>query len=198
MNIFFLDSDPEKSAEYHCDKHVVKMLLEIVQLLFTAHHLLGTPKEFLAYKPISNIKHPMCLWILNSENNYKYAGLLGISLSKEYTYRYKKIHSCDKHIKWLINNVPNGNHVLRIEYSDKTVLSKNYISKIPGMTRIPLCMPEDSMNGNTIESYRKYYIIHKVYFAKWTSRNIPYWFHYSDIRKYFFYITAFTHGTAKR
>jgi len=195
MNIFFLDSDPEKSAEYHCDKHVVKMLLEIVQLLFTAHHLLGTSKELLAYKPISNIKHPMCLWILNSENNYKYAGLLGISLSKEYTYRYKKIHSCDKHIKWLINNVPNNFQVLQIEYSDKTVLSKNNISNL---TRIPLCMPEDSMNGNTIESYRKYYLIHKVHFAKWTSRNIPYWFHYSDIRKYFFYITAFTHGTAKR
>ena len=189
MNIFFLDSDPEKCAEYHCDKHVVKMLLEIVQLLFTAHHLLGTPKELLAYKPISNKKHPMCIWILKSENNYKYAGLLGISLSKEYTYRYKKIHSCDKHIKWLINNVPNipcTTQVLQIEYSDKTVLSKNNISKIPGMTRIPLCMPEDSMvNGNTIESYRKYYLLHKVYFAKWASRNIPCWFHYSDVRKYF-------------
>ena len=184
MNIFFLDEDPEKCAEYHCDKHVVKMLLEIVQLLFTAHHVLGTPKELLEYKPIRNIKHPMCIWIIKSSENYKYAAVLGLCLSKEYTYRYKKIHSCDKHIKWLINNVPNGNQVLRIDYSDKTVLSKNNISKI---TRIPLCMPEDSMNnGNTIDSYRKYYLIHKVYFAKWTSRNVPYWFHYSDIRKYFF------------
>lgn len=189
MNIFFLDSDPEKSAEYHCDKHVVKMLLEIVQLLFTAHHVLGTPKELLEYKPISNIKHPMCIWIIKSSENYKYAAVLGLCLSKEYTYRYKKIHSCDKHIKWLINNIPNipcTTHVLQIEYSDKTVLSKNNISKIPGMTRIPLCMPEDSIkNNNTIESYRKYYLLHKVYFAKWTSRNIPYWFYYSDIRKYF-------------
>jgi hypothetical protein len=28
MNIFFLDLDPTKSAEYHVDKHVVKMILE--------------------------------------------------------------------------------------------------------------------------------------------------------------------------
>jgi hypothetical protein len=42
MNLFFLDTDPKKCAEYHCDKHVVKMLLELVQLLYTAHHLLNS------------------------------------------------------------------------------------------------------------------------------------------------------------
>jgi len=33
MNIFYLDSNPQKCAEYHCDKHVVKMILESAQLL---------------------------------------------------------------------------------------------------------------------------------------------------------------------
>jgi hypothetical protein len=28
MNIFFLDFDTNKCAKYHCDKHVVKMILE--------------------------------------------------------------------------------------------------------------------------------------------------------------------------
>lgn len=28
MNIFVLDNDPRKCAEYHNDKHVVKMILE--------------------------------------------------------------------------------------------------------------------------------------------------------------------------
>ena len=37
MNIFYLDTDPELSAKYHCDKHVVKMILEYGQLLSTAH-----------------------------------------------------------------------------------------------------------------------------------------------------------------
>ena len=28
MNIFVLDRDPEIAAKYHCNKHVVKMILE--------------------------------------------------------------------------------------------------------------------------------------------------------------------------
>ena len=40
MNIFYLHSDPRTCAEYHCDKHVVKMILEYAQLLSTAHRIL--------------------------------------------------------------------------------------------------------------------------------------------------------------
>jgi hypothetical protein len=36
MNIFFLDKNPQKAAEYLCDKHVPKMLLESSQMLCTA------------------------------------------------------------------------------------------------------------------------------------------------------------------
>lgn len=36
MNIFWLDEDLEKAAEYHCDKHLGKMLVEAVQILCTA------------------------------------------------------------------------------------------------------------------------------------------------------------------
>ena len=39
MNIFFLDWDTEKCAKYHCDKHVVKMILETAQLLCGAPHV---------------------------------------------------------------------------------------------------------------------------------------------------------------
>ena len=37
MNIFVLDLDPKKAARAHGDKHVVKMILEACQLLYTAH-----------------------------------------------------------------------------------------------------------------------------------------------------------------
>ena len=39
MNIFYLDENPKKCAKYHCDKHVVKMIIEYAQLLSTAHRL---------------------------------------------------------------------------------------------------------------------------------------------------------------
>ena len=37
MNIFVLHEDPITAAKHHCDKHVVKMILESAQLLCTAH-----------------------------------------------------------------------------------------------------------------------------------------------------------------
>ena len=40
MNRFVLDQDPLKAAAYHCDKHVVKMILEEAQMLSTAHRIL--------------------------------------------------------------------------------------------------------------------------------------------------------------
>ena len=66
MNIFFLAIDPEECAKHHCDKHVVKMILELTQMLYTAHHILGTPKDSFIdgyYKPISNPKHPTSIWV---------------------------------------------------------------------------------------------------------------------------------------
>ena len=36
MNIFILDEDPSVAAQYHCDKHVVKMVLETAQMLSAA------------------------------------------------------------------------------------------------------------------------------------------------------------------
>ena len=37
MNIFVLDEDPIKAAAYHCNKHVVKMIIECAQMLSTVH-----------------------------------------------------------------------------------------------------------------------------------------------------------------
>ena len=33
MNIFYLHEDPDVSAKMHCDKHVVKMIIEYAQLM---------------------------------------------------------------------------------------------------------------------------------------------------------------------
>ena len=33
MNIFMLHEDPEENVKLHCDKHVVKMILEYAQML---------------------------------------------------------------------------------------------------------------------------------------------------------------------
>lgn len=40
MNIFVLHDEPSLAARDHCDKHVVKMVLEYAQLMSTAHRVL--------------------------------------------------------------------------------------------------------------------------------------------------------------
>ena len=45
MNIFYLDKDPNVCANYHCDKHVVKMIVEYAQMLSTAHRVLDGRRE---------------------------------------------------------------------------------------------------------------------------------------------------------
>ena len=40
MNIFYLDKNPVKSpGQYSCDKHVVKMILESIQMLCTGYRV---------------------------------------------------------------------------------------------------------------------------------------------------------------
>jgi hypothetical protein len=36
MNIFYLDKNPRKCAKYHCDKHVLKMIIEYAQLIINS------------------------------------------------------------------------------------------------------------------------------------------------------------------
>jgi hypothetical protein len=43
MNIFVLHPNPRKAARWHADKHVIKMLLEAVQMLYTAHWVIAFP-----------------------------------------------------------------------------------------------------------------------------------------------------------
>ena len=60
MNIFALHTDPYKSAEMHCDKHVVKMILETCQLLSTAHRVLDGEQVIGKTKTGRNVKR----WVL--------------------------------------------------------------------------------------------------------------------------------------
>ena len=55
MNLFYLHEDPIKSAELHCDKHVVKMIIEYAQMLSTAHRMLDG-EQITAFKMVAGYK----------------------------------------------------------------------------------------------------------------------------------------------
>ena len=88
MNIFFLDKDPVKAAQLQCDKHVVKMVLETAQMLSTAARAQGHDVGYKSAYP----KHPMTLWVGQNTDNFRWAWLHGMSLAKEFTKRYDRIH----------------------------------------------------------------------------------------------------------
>lgn len=153
MNIFILDLDVKKCAEYHCDKHVVKMILETSQLLCGVHHLSGSSE--IPYK-LSHKNHPCSIWARESLTNYLYLCELGLELCKEYTYRYGKRHKSQDVIEWCIVNKAN--------ISDK------------GFTEPAKAMPEEYKTKDVVQSYRNYYIGAKKDFAVWKGRNIPFWY----------------------
>ena len=41
VNLFYLDKNPKKCAQFYCDKHVVKISVEIAQILSQIHHIFG-------------------------------------------------------------------------------------------------------------------------------------------------------------
>jgi hypothetical protein len=81
MNIFVLSRNPRRAAEQHCDKHVVKMILETAQLLYSAHP--DKPHEA-AYKR-THANHPCAIWARTSLANYQWLCALGFWLCQEYS-----------------------------------------------------------------------------------------------------------------
>jgi hypothetical protein len=158
MNIFFLDFDTEKCAKYHCDKHVVKMILETAQLLCGVHHIVGNTAPY----KLSHKNHPCAIWTRTSLSNYLYLCDLGLELCKEYMYRYGKRHKSQDVIEWCLINKPSIHDV--------------------DFTTPPLAMGDEfKIENDVIESYRNYYREGKKLIVSWKNRDIPSWFQTNEV-----------------
>jgi len=156
MNIFYLHKDPEVCAKSHCDKHVVKMILEYSQLLSTAHHELDGEPSIDCYKP-THKNHPSAVWTRVNKSNYKWLWNLLDHTQAEYTHRYGKVHATKR--KGIVDNLKKYPH----ELADGD------------LTSIPQCMPDDYKDDSPVDAYRNYYLGDKAYMAKWTKRSQPKW-----------------------
>lgn len=94
MNIFVTDTCPIKSARYLDNTRVIKMILESTQLLSNALHILNLPAPY----KMTHINHPCSVWVRTSAANYKWTLRHLISLCREYTRRYGKIHKCQQYV----------------------------------------------------------------------------------------------------
>jgi hypothetical protein len=179
VNIFVLSKDPREAAEFHCDKHVVKMILETGQMLCAAHWLgwqqvlkvdTGLKrKEFVArlsaaidpeLRPpwkMTHVGHPCTQWAQRSAENYEWLLNLGINLCREYRMRYGRYHKSESVYEWLTERSP-----------------PSFEGK--GFTPFAIAMPDDcKISDDPVECYRQYYRVHKRYMAKWKTQT-PSWF----------------------
>ena len=157
MNIFFLDIDPTKCAQYHLDKHVVKMIIETAQMLYSVHWVFEKDLPEGSYRK-THVNHPCSVWARQSNQNYKWLCLLGIELCREYTYRYGKIHKTERHINWLDSNMPDLPDI--------------------NFTEPAQAMPDEYKDINPVVAYRNFYVKNKMELrgiTKYTKRPIPDW-----------------------
>ena len=174
MNLFILDLDPQKAAQYYQDLHINKIIIEGTQLLAAAYPLerlaepdcprtqKGTPRKHGHYN------HPMTKWVRTNNSNFIWTLNHLDSLYQERLYRFEKHHFSKDFIEWVRNNP-----------SDLPVGS---------LTEHPQCFavsfPQCIVPGNPVKGYQNYYNEGKKEFrfgskivkAKWTKRDTPYFF----------------------
>lgn len=180
MNLFYLDDDLDRCAEYHIDRHVGKMQLEAAQLMTTTlwvDKFLGyiprklTKEEldvinsikrmepsiddrvFTRYLP-THINHPCAIWARTSLEHHYWIACYVNALNAETMYRGNKSHaSCAE-----VNRMPEPTRLPNI-----------------GWNKPALAMPDELKSDDVIASYRKFYMLDKWPFASWKVRGKPQW-----------------------
>lgn len=151
MNIFVLDYDVKNCVEYHCNSHVVKMILEYTQILSTVNRVCGLDE---GYKP-THVRHPCVLWAGECLDNWLYLRTLCEELNNEFKYRFRHSH--------------------------KSIFVARSLSEPPlpvlgKLTKQPQAIPNDVKCDDVVVAYRNYYIKYKQHLAKWYPREKPWWF----------------------
>lgn len=179
MNIFVLDNDPVVAAQFHCDKHVIKMITESMQVMGSAMwsqygittskgiKLLGDEalqlwKDF-PRKTVSGevspygigfMNHPSTKWARQSKENWNWLLDMTYELVNQHENRWQKKTSTREKLDWFKANV------------DKF--------PIEGLTPFYQAVPIEIKNEDTVHAYRLYYAGWKEYFAKWKNGE-PHW-----------------------
>ena len=167
MNLFILSSIVEECAEYMVDMHIVKIILEAVQMLCTTIRLVDPTnaifQQIKVYK-IAHKNHPVTVWMRASLANYRWTLDLVDAMHEEWKYRYD--HPPEKQHKSYIVAT----------YLRKYTPAADKFSNT-GLTPFALAMPSDCKSEDPIDSYRKYYQTPaKQKLASWKKRGKPDWY----------------------
>ena len=154
MNIFVLDTDIDACARMHCDRHVIKMILESAQMLSTVVSEHGGRAK---YKP-THRHHPCTRWAGQTRANFRWLTDLALALAFEHEVRFnpKREHaSCE---------------VVRACFAQRALIPAG------PLTPFVQAMPERYRGPDAVAAYRRYYRAEKAAFATWQApRREPAW-----------------------
>jgi len=150
MNLFITSVCPVEAAKHHCDVHLRKMIVELMQMLSTAHYELDG--HIVGYKP-THKNHPCSVWIRKSSDNYQWALDHLSALCEEYTYRTGKVHKTQSVL-------------------DKVRLMPDNICNL-GLTVFPMAMPEKFKVLGIFDQTRAYKRYLNEKFKEWLDREKP-------------------------
>ena len=162
MNIFFVDDDPVAAAKALGDKHVGKMMVESLQMLFTAvrQHGYEGGGYASAYE-----NHPMTKWVAASGEHAKWLLDHAVALAGEWDHRFGTYHKS-------MNMLPAASVAVWETMPDR------------GWKNPPRCIPDefkldyDEYEGTVschVASYRDFYRVGKAHLHQWTKRDVPEW-----------------------
>ena len=172
MNLFILDKDPVKAAEYYQDLHVNKIIIEGSQLLAAAYPLDRLAKTDCPRTQKGNPRvhghrnHPVSIWTRENMTNFMWTLNHIQALYDERVYRFNKPHFTKEFIDWCASNLPD--------------LPAGSLSEHPQCFRVSY--PECIIPGDPVVGYHNYYNKAKMEFkfgskivkASWTKRNVPF------------------------
>lgn len=155
MNIFYLDENPKIAASYMVDRHIIKMGLESVQMMCTAHRILDVDENHDHLYKKCHDNHKCNVWLRQSHENYMWLWEHAQEIFKIFSKKGKQ-HKSETLMEFL-QNPPNN------------------MPKIPFTTPAFAFPDEFKIFGDAVECYREYYKKDKLHLKKYTYNTCPDW-----------------------
>jgi len=188
VNIFVLDLNFQLNAQYHVDRHVVKMPSEAAQMLGTAYRLTHG-EELDVYVLFSDGFHLKKWWLIDSDEYRLSKGNIYLDRWKVMGVGYPH-HPCTQ---WVLASKANFRWLqqyalaLNAEWKYRYGHTKNHASinrmiqtptpDIPDieLTLFAQAMPDECKDSDPVIAYRNYYSKHKGHLFAWKKRSKPDW-----------------------
>ena len=163
VNFFYLDNDPKICAQCYCNKHIIKIPIEIAQILSKIHHELKSGIDYNnIYKSSLVVKNTLgpYMWTMESLDNYIWTCKLGLELINEYKFRYnKETFKTQIVLETLLDNPPNLPKIGKTKF-----INTNQIDMFQFISNDPIICA------------RYNYCEMKCSNDIWTNRQKPVWF----------------------